>query len=556
VKQGIQEIISALNSYTEVSPSGTGIRIFCKGIPRPFGSKRRREDWGLEIYDNFSPRYLTVTGHHIDNTPNSVEYRQDELEQLYTKAWTEKPKTPITTSCNSVECDQVVSLAKSASNGEKFSKLYSGDWDGYTSQSQADLALCSLIAFYTGADPVKINEVFMGSGLYRSKWNRDDYRDSTIAKALEGMTEFYTPSKPSNISKELEALQLVGYDAGVSDFDDKPIPSTPSTPSTPVKTTKKHFTYSIEDVMNFKDIKWLVDKHIALGSVNALCGQTGIAKTFFALELALSCATGKKFLGKWTTKPMPVLYVAAEGKGGFKKRLTAWLKHNNKQPPKNFRCVFDAYNLLETSDTTSLLTTIREEFPSQPVLVVIDTLSRNFGGGDENSSKDMGAFINNVHAIKDQVPDSTFIIIHHTGKDEGKGARGHSAFLGNIDSMITLSGLNILSAVKVVNSKQKEDEPFPCYSIKGIKVELGDGNSLVLDITEGIEDSWTCLVKGIVGQMSFEDIEADSPYGGQSLRNQLSKACKKGVLQKVQKLYSQTPMTQLKLSTGQHLKEV
>ena len=68
------KIIDLLDSYTEISPSGTGIRIFCKGQPQPKGSYRRKGD--IEIYDCNSPRYLTVTGWHLDETPTTIEPRQ------------------------------------------------------------------------------------------------------------------------------------------------------------------------------------------------------------------------------------------------------------------------------------------------------------------------------------------------------------------------------------------------------------------------------------------------------------------------------------------------
>jgi primase-polymerase (primpol)-like protein len=89
---------------------------------------------------------------------------------------------------------QILEKAGSARNGAKFRRLYySGDISGHTSHSEADLALCSMLAFYCGPDPARIDELFRGSGLFRSKWNRADYRDSTIRLALEGRKEYYSP---------------------------------------------------------------------------------------------------------------------------------------------------------------------------------------------------------------------------------------------------------------------------------------------------------------------------------------------------------------------------
>jgi putative DNA primase/helicase len=90
---------------------------------------------------------------------------------------------------------ELIDKAGAAKNGAKFRALYSGDWSGYPSPSEADLALCGMLAFYAGRDPGRIEELFRGSGLMRGKWNRPDYSSGTIARALEGRTEFYRPKR-------------------------------------------------------------------------------------------------------------------------------------------------------------------------------------------------------------------------------------------------------------------------------------------------------------------------------------------------------------------------
>jgi primase-polymerase (primpol)-like protein len=79
--------------------------------------------------------------------------------------------------------------------GEKFRRLWSGDTGGYRSHSEADLALCGYLAFLCGPDLTRIDELFRGSGLYRPKWERPDYRDSTISLAVQGRTEYYQPRR-------------------------------------------------------------------------------------------------------------------------------------------------------------------------------------------------------------------------------------------------------------------------------------------------------------------------------------------------------------------------
>lgn len=95
---------------------------------------------------------------------------------------------------------ELIDRAHKAANGGKFSRLWAGDWEGagYPSQSEADLALAEILAFWTGGDPERIDRLFRQSGLYRDKWARPDYRDRTIARALSMTTEFYNQEKPQD----------------------------------------------------------------------------------------------------------------------------------------------------------------------------------------------------------------------------------------------------------------------------------------------------------------------------------------------------------------------
>ena len=221
-------IISLLDSYTEISPSGTGIRIFCKGQPRPKGSNRRKGD--IEIYDCNSPRYLTVTGWHLDGTPLAIEPRQIELGRLYGQVFAQaekKPPAPLRPIFSTAATDEILAVAMSAQNGEKFAKLWKGDWEGdYPSQSEADLALASLLAFYTGPDEKVLDELFRQSGLYRDKWERGDYRERVLAKALD-QEEFYS----WGVSPQCEAEIMAMVAESCVDTKSRPQPQKKEKPS-------------------------------------------------------------------------------------------------------------------------------------------------------------------------------------------------------------------------------------------------------------------------------------------------------------------------------------
>jgi putative DNA primase/helicase len=190
------KIVAALDSYTEVSPSGTGLHVFVKAtLPGPNSRKGP-----LEMYE--SGRYFTLTGEHLGGTPTEIHERQDVLERLYRDVFKIEKASSATnghkrrTAPLDVGDEDLLALAKQAKNGEKFSRLWSGDTSDYAGDdSRADLALCSLLAFWTDGNTERMDHLFRQSGLMREKWNRHDYRERTFNRVLKGRTEFYQPGE-------------------------------------------------------------------------------------------------------------------------------------------------------------------------------------------------------------------------------------------------------------------------------------------------------------------------------------------------------------------------
>jgi primase-polymerase (primpol)-like protein len=103
---------------------------------------------------------------------------------------------------------EVIEKASSAANGEKFKRLWAGDWQGdYHSHSEAGETLCCKLAFWTGKDADHMDALFRGSGLFRDKWvQRDDYRRETIARAINRTSETYTGSQRDRVEKLYASL--------------------------------------------------------------------------------------------------------------------------------------------------------------------------------------------------------------------------------------------------------------------------------------------------------------------------------------------------------------
>ena len=228
-----------------------------------------------------------------------------------------------------------------------------------------------------------------------------------------------------------------------------------------------------DDVQEVK-VKWLVQDIIPAQGFAALYGRPGSYKSFVALYLAAMVASGQLAWGR-TTTPGPVVYVMGEGGAGLRPRLDAIRKMHN--IPKGVPVFFIRAQLdLRSSpdDATRLLAAI-EALGIQPSLIVIDTLARAFAGGNENASEDMGAFITHVGRIQAET-GAAMLIVHHSGKDEARGMRGHSMLLGAVDS--ELEAIKVSSEMseervgKVTITKQKDGEDGLILPFKAERVEL------------------------------------------------------------------------------------
>jgi putative DNA primase/helicase len=139
----------------------------------------------VEVYD--TGRYFAMTGRRLQGTAWSPLPRQRELDELRAKLFPPPPVSrPATPGPRAVpESDQeLLERVFGARNGAAVQALFNGDTSGYGSHSEADLALCAHLAWWVDRDPVRVDSLFRASGLYRDKWERDDYRQRTIAKAL------------------------------------------------------------------------------------------------------------------------------------------------------------------------------------------------------------------------------------------------------------------------------------------------------------------------------------------------------------------------------------
>ncbi|TKX85695.1 hypothetical protein EXE43_12325 [Halorubrum sp. SS5] len=246
------ELLDTLDSYSEVSPSGTGYHVIVRG-ERPEGRNRAGN---LEVYDR--SRFFTVTGAHVPATPESVTARShalatvvaEELSSDDTDSATAASASDAATQATATESpssdaavpvpdEELLERAQNAANGDKFARLWSGSTSGYESHSEADLALCRMLAFWTGGDATRVDRLFRRSDLHRDKWDAVHYADGstygekTVERAVRATDETYTPPEATDTPPDPDATAGTAADSSQSDTTD-PASAPTETPDPPV----------------------------------------------------------------------------------------------------------------------------------------------------------------------------------------------------------------------------------------------------------------------------------------------------------------------------------
>jgi AAA domain len=226
------------------------------------------------------------------------------------------------------------------------------------------------------------------------------------------------------------------------------------------------------------DLEWLVEGILPANAFVSVYGTPGHYKSFLAQYLAMMVANGTPAFGKAVTQGN-VLYIALEGQRGIKGRFGAMRGH--------YQVPFEAIRYVtrprdfqtSASDAQELMEEVGEDgIPYS--LIVIDTLARAFGGGDENAAQDMNKFISIVDAMR-QATGATVLVIHHSGKDSAKGMRGSTALLGAVDAEILAKKHGKAGTAKITKMKDGEDGQVMSFRMIEAPTGLKFKTSLVLE---------------------------------------------------------------------------
>jgi putative DNA primase/helicase len=333
-----------LDSYTEESVSG-GWHV----IVRASVNGRGRHPQGLGVFD--SGRYFVCTGRHVTGTPTTIEERQEELDEVLTKYLPRpEPLRPAANTARAVDLDdqELLEVGRTLL-GDKFKTLWDGAWQGrYATQSQADLALCSYLAWLTGRDAPRIERMFSASGLHRTKWDRQDeegrfdYRERTVGKAMSGTSEVYEPKvRPSGdaLGTHFAERPEAGVEsAGASLRPDVVGTQDGTHPLQPPSVEVREPSLVAVEAAAFAAVReasaepLLGDAKstiLAAGRSAVWFGDGGAGKTTLGLDQAVHLCTGTDWLGLPVPRRCTVLWIENEGPRGkfrekLREKLAAW----------------------------------------------------------------------------------------------------------------------------------------------------------------------------------------------------------------------------------------
>jgi len=209
-----------------------------------------------------------------------------------------------------------------------------------------------------------------------------------------------------------------------------------------------------EFVAGRKARKWLIKYVLPDADLAVLYGASGSGKSFLALDMCCALAAGEPWRGRKTTK-CRVVYVVAEGSQGFLDRVLAYASHNGKVlSDMDILVIDEPLNLLEKADALAFVKGLAS---SEVGLVVIDTLAQTTPGGNENSSEDMGRALANCRLFGRMLGCMT-LLIHHSGKEGAKGARGWSGIKGALDAEIEVTRDGDARAAEITKLKDGQGE--------------------------------------------------------------------------------------------------
>lgn len=504
------DIIDEIKSYTELSPSGTGLRVLCKGsIPNELIGRKSGK---FEIYD--SDRFITITGQHLKPSPLTIESRPEAIKNYHLNYIAKLPSTEKEgeTSFIDGQPNNILAKAFNSKNGKKIKALWEGNTLNYNyDHSAADQALCNELAFWLGKDYLKIDQMFRQSGLFRAdKWDTKHsadgrtYGQMTINNAIEGTYNTYS-DRAIEIPefKKSDSTQLITFCSFADVIEKNPQP------------------------------EWIIKDFIPKGEGTLISASGGVGKSMFSFFLAYNLAMDSYEYNLFDEFPMvktgiSSLFLQTENSNAqlnFRLRKIAGdnLEPLNRifSPLFNGSAITAGKNFKEARNSNAsdnfeewfytLINAIQDQTKKKIDLVWFDPLI-SFCNCNENDNTEMRQNLDVITRVS-QKCEVTPVVIHHNGKD-GKTYRGASAIFDWTRNLILLNKTLVNREISI-NGELKTQQ-VPAIEVLHEKCNVGkifepfkiimDENFRFNKVNENVLDPKTVKICNDVRQ-ALEDLE-------------------------------------------------
>ncbi len=397
-----------LNSYSEISPSGKGVKVWVCSTNKLNGKSGRRNAWlNVEMYRK--GRYFTITGKRLKQVSGKVESREQVVADLWADVYhppKEHASNPTTLTSTEQSDDAILERASSAKNGRYFKALWEGNWENsYPSQSEADAALCSTLWFWTG-DRETVRRLFGQSALgKRDKWQqRADYQESTLSATCKGDVWRGAGKAAPPVSTGLVL---------------KPLSELLSQPVVPV------------------DYLW--EGVLVAGSVSMAAAKSKVGKSTLARNLAIAVARGEPFLGRKTKKGSVVYLV---------------LEERREDATTDFRAMgadgAEDILIAEAGTMADVVKTIQER---KPALLVVDPMIRLVRVQDANAYAELYGALGPLIDVARET-QTHVLCLHHSSKlaksDAIDSPLGSTAMSGAVSTLIVVKRLETHRTIQTV----------------------------------------------------------------------------------------------------------
>ena len=425
-------------TYAEYSPSGTGVRAFVKG---QYGnSKARGEPYGFEVFS--SKGFVTVTGNRLDivdilGNENTIADLDGPVRALCAKRFArEVAETGVSAGeplgLTQAQIDKCLSVIDADIGHDEW--LSVGMALHHETQGEG---------FDLWNDWSELGSKYPGREVLLHRWSSfGKTHDRTVtARSLVHLANEHGAGVNLNGPASADEFEELVGDVALTDEG--------KTGELP----RFHF----EPVHQFSSataLPWIIKGVLPQAGLAVVYGASGSGKSFAVLDMGMAIARGLPWRGK-RTKQGRVAYIAAEGADGFRKRIAAYAQHQGVDLTEVPMTVLNAApNLLEKQDAVDLAKGVKASGGAD--VIIIDTLAQTTPGANENAGEDMGKALGYCKRIH-EVTGALVLLIHHSGKDATKGARGWSGVRAACDAELEVVRSEAGRALRLTKNKDGED---------------------------------------------------------------------------------------------------